>query len=254
MIDPDTLRLQWALSYPFPRPRTPFVFLDGATWPLLRTEGRFGDWTIARPAGPVRLEDAAGAARVAAFEAGQYHAGAAVGSNAAPAQLRRKFADHLDDVLIVVIRVTIPDHVIAYANRIAAYGSIPATLTPMSGGAAPVWATLLSARDYAIMNATEDRGAVYDGVPVSPIHIPEAVTRPFEAYACLTGALPLLVDAFASTGASWPVGGQWEAQSAAIAALGLSLSVDRFVLENTADPALRAARDLALSRTRPAVA
>ncbi|XBQ17172.1 MAG: hypothetical protein ABL308_04660 [Oceanicaulis sp.] len=249
MIDTDTLHLQWALSYPFPRPRTPFVFLDGATWPLLRTEGPFGDWMIGKPDGEATLKAAAGAERLAALEQGRYHAVAAVGSNAAPAQLRRKFHDQLDDVLIPVIEVEIPDHVVAYANRIAVYGSIPATLTPLKGGSARVWATLLSDRDYAIMNATEDRGAVYDGVPISPVHVPEAVTRPFEGYACLSGHMKLLVDAFDSTGANWPKGGQWEAQAAAIKALGLSMSVDRFVLENTADPALRAARDLALSKT-----
>lgn len=250
MIDTDTLHLQWALSYPFPRPQTPFVFLDGATWPLLRTQGAFSDWTIAKPGGETVLKDAAGAGRLAPLEEGRYHAVAAVGSNAAPAQLRRKFRDYLGDVLIPVIQIEIPGHVVAYANRIAVYGSVPATLTPHEGGSVTVWATLLSDRDYEVMNATEDRGDIYDGVPIAPAHLPEAVTRPFEAYACLTGHLPLLVSAFRSTGAAWPVGGQWEAQSAAIQALGLSVSVDHFVLENTSDPELREQRDLALSKVR----
>jgi hypothetical protein len=250
MIDTDTLHLQWALSYPFPRPQTPFVFLDGATWPLLRTRGPFSSWTIEKPGGEVTLGEAAGEKRLAALEDGRYHAVAAVGSNAAPAQLRRKFADQLDDVLIPVIQIEIPGHVVAYANRLAVYGSVPATLTPLEGGSVTVWATLLSNRDYEIMNATEDRGDIYDGVPIAPVHVPEAVTRPFEAYACLTGHLPLLVSAFRSTGCPWPVGGQWEAQSAAIHALGLDMSVDQFVLENTSDPALREQRDLALSKVR----
>lgn len=250
MIDTDTLHLQWALSYPFPRPQTPFVFLDGATWPILSTDGAFSDWIIERPDGPVALKDAAGAQRLAALEQGRYHAVAAVGSNAAPAQLRRKFHDHLGDVLIPVIQIEIPGHVVAYANRIAVYGSVPATLTPHAGGSVTVWATLLSNRDYDLMNATEDRGDIYDGVPISPARLPEAVTRPFEAYACLSGHLPLLVSAFRSTGCASPSGGQWEAQAAAIKALGLSVSVDQFVLENTADPELRLQRDLALSKTQ----
>lgn len=249
MIDTDTLHLQWALSYPFPRPQTPFVFLDGATWPLLRTQGAFADWTIAMPGGEAALKDAAGGERLAALEDGRYHAVAAVGSNAAPAQLRRKFAAQLDDVLIPVIQIEIPGHVVAYANRIAVYGSVPATLTPYEGGSVTVWATLLSDRDYKIMNATEDRGDIYDGVPIAPAHVPEAVARPFEAYACLSGQLKLLVSAFRSTQCAWPTGGQWEAQAAAIKALGLTMSVDRFVLENTSDPDLRLERDLALSKT-----
>ena len=87
-------------------------------------------------------------------------------------------------------------------------------------------------------------------MPISPIHVPEAIEKPFEAYACLTGSLPLRVSAFPSDGCGWPVGGQWEAQAAAIRALELDLSVDHFVLENTADPDLRLARDLALSKVR----
>jgi len=250
MIDTDTLHLQWALSYPFPRPQTPFIFLDGATWPLMQTQGGFGDWIIDHAKGPIRMAKALGEQRLSEFERGAYHAVAAVGSNAAPAQLRRKFRDHLDDVAIPVIQIHVPDHVVAYANRIAVYGSIPATLVERPGGSVRVWATLLTARDYAIMNGTEDRGEIYDGVPISPIHVPEAVENPFEAYACLTGSLPLRVSAFPSEGCGWPVGGQWEAQAAAIRALELDLSVDHFVLENTADPELRLARDLALSKVR----
>ena len=248
MIDTDTLHLQWALSYPFPRPQAPFIFLDGATWPLINTEGGFADWVIAHVSGPMRLVEALGAKRLSRFECGLYHAVAAVGSNAAPAQLRRKFRDHLDDVAIPVIEIDVPDHVVAYANRIAVYGSIPATLVQRAGGMVRVWATLLTERDYAVMNGTEDRGEIYDGVPIAPIHIPCAIRRPFEAYACLTGCLPLRVSAFSSTGCYWPIGGQWEAQAEAIKALGLNLSVDHFVLENTADTELRKARDLALSQ------
>ncbi|WP_306015124.1 hypothetical protein [Oceanicaulis sp. MMSF_3324] len=250
MIDTDTLHLQWALSYPFPRPQTPFIFLDGATWPLMQTSGGFGDWIIDHAKGPMRMATALGEQRLSEFERGAYHAVAAVGSNAAPAQLRRKFRDHLDDVAIPVIQISVPDHVVAYANRIAVYGSIPATLVERPSGSVRVWATLLTARDYAIMNGTEDRGEIYDGVPISPIHVPEAIEKPFEAYACLTGSLPLRVSAFPSEGCSWPVGGQWEAQAAAIRALELDLSVDHFVLENTADAELRLARDLALSKVR----
>lgn len=250
MIDTDTLHLQWALSYPFPRPQTPFIFLDGATWPLMQTQGGFGDWIIDHAKGPIKMAKALGEQRLSEFERGAYHAVAAVGSNAAPAQLRRKFRDHLDDVAIPVIQIHVPDHVVAYANRIAVYGSTPATLVERPGGSVRVWATLLTERDYAIMNGTEDRGEIYDGVPISPIHVPEAIENPFEAYACLTGSLPLRVSAFPSEGCGWPVGGQWEAQSAAIRALELDLSVDHFVLENTADPDLRLARDLALSKVR----
>ena len=249
-IDTDTLHLQWALSYPFPRPQSAFVFLNGASWPLIDTQGEFGDWVIETPEGQRSFTNVLPPSELTALQSGDYHAVAAVGSNAAPAQLRRKFRDHIDNVCIPVLQIDIPNHVVAYANRIAAYGSIPATLVPHEGGSVRVWATLLSSRDYEVMNATEDRGEIYDGIPIHPVNLPDAITRPFEGYACLTGHLPLLVSAFESKGSDLPVGGQWEAQAAAIRALGLDLSVDRFVLENTADPELRNRRDQDLSGAR----
>lgn len=251
MIDEATLRLQWALSYPFARPREAFVFLNGASWPITSTEGGFARWQVRAGSATAALAELLTPGQLGDYQAGAYHAVAAVGSNAAPGQLRRKFAAHLDDVAILVIPITVPDHIVAYANRLAEYGSVPATLVARPGGTARVWATLLGARDYAIMNATEDRGAVYDGVPVTARDAPAAVTAPFEAYACLSGCLPLRVAAFPSTGCGWPEGGQWEAQAMAIAALGLDIAVDRFVLENVADARLRAARDLALSAVYP---
>ncbi|KAA5803956.1 hypothetical protein F1654_09195 [Alkalicaulis satelles] len=250
-IDPVTLSLQWALSYPFARPQQAFIFVNGASWPLLSSEGGFGGWRVQTGREAVRLKALLTGRQLGAFEAGEYHAVAAVGSNAAPGQLRRKFAHKLDDVAIPVIEITVPDHIVAYANRLAAYGSVPATLVGRPGGTARVWATLLSDADYETMNATEDRGEIYDGVPIAPLDAPDAVTRPFEAYACLTGCLPLRVSAFASTGCAWPVGGQWEAQSMAVQALGLDLPVDRFVTENVTDANVRAARDLALSQAYP---
>ncbi|MCH8489031.1 MAG: hypothetical protein LAT81_03740 [Oceanicaulis sp.] len=250
-MDETTLRLQWALSYPFARPREAFVFLNGASWPITSSEGGFADWRVRAGRIAARLSQLLAPRQLADFGAGAYHAVAAVGSNAAPGQLRRKFAAHLDDVAILVIRITVPDHIVAYANRLAEYASVPATLVARPGAKAQVWATLLSNRDYDTMNATEDRGEIYDGVPIAPIDAPQAVTRPFEAYACLTGCLPLRVAAFPSTGCAWPEGGQWEAQALAIDALGLDLPVDRFIMENVGDPALCKARDQALSAVFP---
>ncbi|MCC5994957.1 MAG: hypothetical protein JJU18_01135 [Oceanicaulis sp.] len=251
MMDDVTLRLQWALSYPFARPREAFVFLNGASWPITSSEGAFADWRVRAGRAEARLSGLLTPRQLSDFENGAYHAVAAVGSNAAPGQLRRKFASHLDDVAILVIPITVPGHIVAYANRLAVYGSVPATLVARPGGTARVWATLLSNRDYDTMNATEDRGEIYDGVPVTPVNAPDAVTRPFEAYACLTGCLPLRVSVFPSTGCHWPEGGQWEAQAMAIKALDLDLPVDRFVLENVCDPPLRTARDQALSAVFP---
>lgn len=248
MIDPAVLRLQWALAYPFPRPEGHFVFLDGRTLPIRSTQGgAMSDWVVEDGGAPRALGEAQGPARAAAFDAGDYHAVVAVGSNAAPAQLRRKFAHHLHDVAIPVIRITIPDHVIAFARRIAVYGSIPATLIEEPGAQVHAYATLLSQRDYELMNATEDKGEVYGAMPAPVRDAPEAVTRPFEAYTCFAGHLPLRLREFEAHGSALPAGGQWEAQALAMTALGFDGAVDEFVLGTTADAGLARSRDLALA-------
>lgn len=248
MIETDVLRLQWALAYPFPRPEKAFVFLDGRTWPITSTLGRsVSDWRVDGPEGEQSFAEAVGADRAALFDRGDYHAVVAVGSNAAPAQLRRKFAEHLNDVVIPVIRVTIPDHAVAFARRLAVYGSVPATLIEEAGAQVHVYATLLTSRDYAVMNATEDKGEVYGAMPAPVADAPQAVQRPFEAYTALAGHLPLRPREFETHGSALPAGGQWEAQELAMDRLGHEGAVDQFVLETTASPEVWRERDLRLA-------
>ncbi|TRO97223.1 hypothetical protein FKB34_01060 [Glycocaulis profundi] len=248
MIDPAVLRLQWALAYPFPRPEGHFLFVDGRTVPITRTAGEgISDWRAVDGGREVSLRDLLGAERAAAFDGDEYHAVVAVGSNAAPAQLRRKFTDHLGDVAIPVIRITIPDHVIAFARRIAVYGSIPATLIEEAGAQVRAYATLLSQRDYDLMNATEDKGEVYGAMPAPVSDAPEAVRRPFEAYTALAGHLPLRLREFEAHGSALPAGGQWEAQGLAMAELGEAGAVDEFVLATTGSAELARTRDLRLA-------
>ncbi|MCC5982078.1 MAG: hypothetical protein JJU26_10210 [Oceanicaulis sp.] len=249
MIDPLHLKMQWALSYPFTRPEGDFLFVDGRTLDIRSTKGSISGWQVV-DGGHIRsLADVVGAERAKRLDEGAYHPVVAVGSNAAPVQLQRKFSAYIDDVVIPVIAVQLPGHVICWANRIAAYGSVPATLAGEPGASVSAWATLLSPRDYALMNATEDLGVVYEAVPVKVEGAPEAVHGPFEAYRCLTGHFDVRVSAFTATNSNLPQGNQWTAQELAISRLDLETPVDRFVAETVSDLALAAQRDRALSNS-----
>lgn len=247
MIDPLHLKMQWALSYPFTRPEGDFLFVDGRTLDIRSTKGPISNWQVAEGGHIRSLADVVGVARAKLLDEGVYHPVVAVGSNAAPVQLQRKFARYIDNVVIPVIAVQLPGHVICWANRIAAYGSVPATLADELGASVSAWATLLSPRDYALMNATEDLGVVYEAVPVRVEGAPEAVHGAFEAYRCLTGHFPVRVSAFSAVNSNLPQGNQWTAQELAISRLGLETPVDRFVAETVSDADLAAQRDRELS-------
>lgn len=247
MISDENLRMMWALAYPFPRPQTSFLFVDGHTLSLTSTDGPFGQWRARYKGQAAPVKELIGEERAGVFEAGEYHAVVAVGSNAAPVQLRRKFAKHLDGVVIPVVKVTIPHHIIAWGKHIAPYGAIGATIAEHEGARVEAWATLLGPAEFAVMNETEALGETYDHHKVTVEDAPEAVTADMVAYRSLAGHMPLLVEGYAHENPPHPYGGPFESQEMAIRALGLSMSVDQFIAENVNNPDLARQRDRALA-------
>ncbi len=79
------------------------------------------------------------------------------GSNACPAQLHEKFND---DVLIV-LRGTLQNYDIVYANAITKYGSIPATIIDSPGTTVQVWCNILDEEQLYTMDETEGRDTSY---------------------------------------------------------------------------------------------
>lgn len=93
----------------------------------------------------------------------------ALGSNAAPSQLRRKFAEIPGH--IPVSRAVLFDHVIVYSAHFTRYGALPATLHRHAGAIAFVAITWLDDRQLARMHETESVGVNYDYVEVSDIRL-----------------------------------------------------------------------------------
>ncbi|CAN5632421.1 hypothetical protein BH24ACT15_BH24ACT15_25170 [soil metagenome] len=81
----------------------------------------------------------------------------AVGSNACPAQLRRK---ELDEV--VLTPVSVHNHLVVYAGHTTSYGAVPSTITRWPGAACAVFLIWLSEQQHQALDVTE--GGNYDRV------------------------------------------------------------------------------------------
>ena len=85
----------------------------------------------------------------------------AYGSNAAPEQLKRKYAKTLGKELIPVFKVILPGFDVVYSARLSRYGAIPAMLAPSKGTVLETFVTYLTARQLRIMHKTEVSGTAH---------------------------------------------------------------------------------------------
>lgn len=134
----------------------------------------------------------------------------AAGSNAAPAQLRRKF-EGWRDLAIPVERVTLRDVVPVYSAHVTRYGSIPATLAWHPGARATLHVTWLREDELKLMHRTEALGRNYDFVrlPFARVERGAAADAPLFAYQSLHGGLlregaPVALRALPCEGHPWP--------------------------------------------------
>jgi len=93
----------------------------------------------------------------------------ALGSNASPLQLRRKFAGFAGH--IPVSRAVLFDHVVVYSAHFTRYGALPATLHRHEGAIAFVAITWLDEQQLARMHETESVGVNYDYVEIEAVRL-----------------------------------------------------------------------------------
>lgn len=163
-VDPPCPVAERALGYPYPRPASSFVWHAGAVHTIpdaaWRGVSAAGDLPVAcdRAKAALRRVAEAGAAPVLA-----------IGSNAGPAQITRKYDKEINpafaDAAIPVIRAMLLDHDVTYAALISSYGSATATLTHTPGTAVEIYITYLTADLLERMHETE---AAYDLVTLPP--------------------------------------------------------------------------------------
>ena len=118
----------------------------------------------------------------------------AVGSNAAPQQLARKFRGSGLTGSVLVVPCTLAGSDVVYSARITPYGASPATTVPARGTTAHVWLTFLDDDQRVLVDASEGLGTVYDAVEVEPdaVACDVGFDGPLVGYVARCG--PLLVD------------------------------------------------------------
>ena len=219
------------LAYPFDVPRAGFVWRAGRVAPA-SDDG----------ADDPGLDDARLEGRTPVL---------AIGSNAAPSQLSRKFAADrfLDprspDGMIPVVAATAPDVDVAYAAHVARYGSVPATITAALGAQAHVFVTWLTPRQLDRMHESEALGRHYDLVAVPGVRsggraLDHAVTYVSMAGEARIGGRALALAAVTTEGRTLAAASQREVWFRLAADLGEAGGADALVARVVADPSARA--------------
>jgi hypothetical protein len=159
------------------------------------------------------------------------------GSNAAPSQLRRKFADAGPGCIIPVLKARLRGFDVVYSAHVSVYGAVPATLCARPGTDVEVVVTLLSPAQADTMLRTE--GGNYDIQPVDPeaIESPVVLGLPHapRVYVSKYGALalegrPVALSAVQASGRTLPELSEAQMLERVAAALEPSLGVEEFIV------------------------
>lgn len=176
----------------------------------------------------------------------------ALGSNASPHQLARKFA--AGSGTIPVMRAQLAEYDIAHSAQFSAYGSVPATLVPMQGAQVALHITWLDKSQLAIMHATEQVGVNYDFAHLADLALDtEFGTRldSAECYVALCGALTdhgsvLALAERPATGSTATRLDQRGIQEHCRRLVADDVALEDFIVENVTNPDLRQSRARAL--------
>jgi hypothetical protein len=170
------------------------------------------------------------------------HAVLAIGSNASPEQLYRKYAHDLG--VIPVISASLNDFDAVFAASITRYGSVPATLLESPGTTVDCHVTFLTDEQLAVMDETEGIGVAYERVVFDSekVNISVGWAGPFWHYRSLQP--PLLVNGEPVSFAALPAQhrkfhSESEAEILGLVARSLRVSTRRLFEASIADPAFR---------------
>jgi hypothetical protein len=177
------------MRYPYPTPNASFVMYGGKALPIAHSGRNLGDPLVWQSGRRRYLSDLApwlnaGASRRAVL---------AVGSNAAPVQLRRKLAAGHEDVL-PVIRARLQNFDVVYSAHISVYGAVPATLWQVPGATADVCVTFLTPEQEELVLDTEGGNYHYSMLPGVSLDLEYDLwseTGPIFAFVSKFGALSL---------------------------------------------------------------
>ncbi len=249
-------RLERAKGYPYAAPPHSYLFVNGAAHELVEfgpdpvRDGRIGGG--AAPAtevlGDLGVTGAAGLDERSPV--------LAYGSNAAPEQLARKYADFGDGVVIPVIKARLAGFDVVYSSHFTRYGSVPATLEASADTVAEIAVAFLTASQLALMHTTEGggRGGAFGrlagiGLEVDGLGLLDAafVYLSRRGSLALNGA-PLALSAVAARGRRFAAATEAVVLELARDRIAPGRDLDAFILETIADEPLRRARSADLRR------
>jgi hypothetical protein len=158
----------------------------------------------------------------------------AIGSNASPAQLTRKFRDERfadpssPDGCIPVLAAEVDGVDVVYGAHLAGYGALPATLIDTPGACAHVYLTWLTAPQLERMNVTEGLGQSYQLIRMAGVRSQGKGVDDVLSYVTVDGVAilgggPLGLASIQTPGSSWPRGGQQQAWDILSADMGCGL-------------------------------
>lgn len=215
------------------------------------------DYPYDRPKGAFRLSAAGVVPGGDADLRYERHAVLALGSNASTAQLRRKFARHLQPGAVILVEPAILiDHDVVYSAHFAAYGAMPATLWPSPGIRIRVAVTYLDDDQLAVMDRSEALGLNYRRKPLDPGLLRLAGgQRPvrLDGYLSLWGAYapigaPVALAALPARGRAFATATEKEILAMARNRLMPGAALSEFVRRLVVDRAWRARCRMALER------
>jgi len=221
--------VRWAKSYPFGHPGESYLFRDGGAHPL------------EEPRRAIK-------GRIPVI---------ASGSNAAPAQLARKYENFAAGAEIPVTRADLGEFDSVYNAHITAYGSVPATLFPSPGTVLETFITWLDEEELAVMHATEQPGINYHFAELKALTLEVAGVGPLDAafaYISVVGCLdhegaPVSLAEVPARGRRYAALGQGEIQAVIRDRMAPVAVLDPFIRENVENHDLRRARSAALAET-----
>lgn len=243
-----------ALTYPYERLPGSYLFVDGGIYPYLSFgQHLLDDSTVRLPSGKaIAVRDLLNELGLAAEITKPQRAVIGYGSNPAPAQLSRKFAQHLIDepAVIPVIKGQLKDFDIVWTPVFVGYGALPATIAPSPGTTVEIWVTWLDAAEFKRMDATEDAGSLYAvaELPAENYSFDGPQPDDLDFYFSCAGALTINGEALAvasvpATGRRFRGVDESGAIEAVLPTLSWTDSILELVTANLRDPAVRSAHN-----------
>ncbi len=244
-------KVEWAKSYPFPRPKQCYVYIDGAAHELAHYSlDDFGKSLVNVAGSSVPLAHMAPNEHLPNLcHVRRRHAVIACGSNASPERLRQKFGD--EGILIPTLEVVVEGYCIVYAARFTQYGSVPTTLAKAPGAHMRMHVNLLDDNQLELMDRSETLGVSYNRWEIEGVSLTLGNGDSLDsahAYFNRNGALFVDKAVLAPSGIEGVtlrhrVLGQADVQGVAKSLLDVDASIDDFIHENIENQDLRLQRN-----------